>query len=48
MVTMAARRRLPWTERDKDNDPRANVELFPGEDEAEEARDHKQEAETSL
>ena len=46
MVTMAARRRLPWTERGEDNDPRADVELFPGEYEAEEARDHEQEAET--
>ena len=47
MVTMAARRRLPWTKRGEDDDPRADVELFPGEYEAEEARDHEQEAETS-
>ena len=45
MVTMAARRRLSWPERGEDDDLRADVELFPGEDEAEEARDHEQEAE---
>ena len=42
MVTMAARRRLPWTERDEDDNPRAVIEPFPGEDNAKEGRDHEQ------